>query len=162
MLRTARFCSRNQFRNPTAEPYVLSWSMTREGTICRDSLGRPFFLKRFCADAGLGLVIIDIASGSLDGSTGGKNSLIRTAPKFFHGRPDCIFMDPAFHYQYLCIDAVGRCKKGINAFKKESAGEQKSGSQDQPATQESDQRSLRSSRPHNTRRGCGWCQSEKP
>ena len=29
-----------------AEPYVLSRSITRDGTICSDSLERPFFLKR--------------------------------------------------------------------------------------------------------------------
>src|SRR5206468_241429 len=36
MLCTGILCSRNQFRSATADAYVLSRSMTREGTNCKD------------------------------------------------------------------------------------------------------------------------------
>ena len=46
------------------------------------------------------------------------------ALEFFKRRPDCIFVYPPFDDQDIRIDAMGCCKKGVNAFQNKSADEQ--------------------------------------
>ena len=43
-------------------------------------------------------------------------------------------MDPPLDHKDVCIDTMGYRKKGISAFQKESARQQKRESEDQPAT----------------------------
>ena len=150
---TAILCSRSQFRNATAEPYVLSDPLPVKELSAQIRLEDRSFSKDQRRHWPRCNHLYNL--GSFDWSTRRENSLIRSLPEFVRRPPDCVFVYPAFHDQDICIDAVGRCKKGVNVLKKESAGEQKSGSQDQPATPGKERTFLPIKRPQPARGGSG-------
>ena len=118
---TAILWSRNQFRSATAEPYVLSRSITREGTICSDSLARPFFFKRSAPTLAEVLKSLMYPPTALDRSARRKNALIVVTLEFLYCRPNCIFVYPPFDHKDICIDTMGYRKKRVNTFQNKSA-----------------------------------------